>query len=106
MTLLIIIISLFVLILLRLVHQAIQKVMGYKWWYQSIYLWTPHWRFTRWVKFLISGRKCSVPGCTMTHYVDVHHKGRKAYDNIWWEWLHPNDLDVLCRHHHILEHGR
>lgn len=94
-------ISLIVMTLLVIVHTAIQVVMGYRWYYRHIYLWTPHWRFTRQVKFLFSGKRCRI--CGATHSLDVHHR---EYTHKWWEWLYLGDLEVLCRQHHIAEHGR
>lgn len=100
---LIFVISFIVLILLHLIHEAIEKIMGRRWWYRTIYLRTPHWRFTRQVKFFLSGKKCQRCDCRYAYMLDVHHK---TYQHIWWEWLFPQDLEVLCRQHHVMEHGR
>ncbi len=101
-TWLIIIISLIVFVLLRLVHTALQKIMGYRWWYRTIYLRTPHWRLMRRLKFLLYGRKCRV--CGIRKLLDVHH--REYTHSPWWEWLDLSELEVLCRVHHIMEHRR
>ena len=95
-----------VFLLLAAFHHTMQAVMGYQWWYRRIYLYTPHWRFTRRVKFFFSGHVCEV--CRRRHYthparmnLDIHHK---TYRHLWWEWLHLKDLEVLCRFHHTEEH--
>jgi hypothetical protein len=95
--------------LLSVFHRAVQKIKGYKWWYRNVYLWTPHWRFTRKVRLLLSGyqcQKCSKIRLTEQekhfHSLDVHHR---TYRHIWWEWLFFWDLMVLCRYHHSQEHA-
>lgn len=72
------------------------KRKGYRWWYRNKYLLMPSWRFSRKVKFFWSGYKCK--RCKSRTRLDVHHK---TYQHLWWEWLFPWELEVLCRQHHV-----
>lgn len=72
---------------------------GYRLWYRLVYLNLPSWKFSRRVKFFVSGRKCRV--CGARHLLDVHHR---SYHFLYWEWLFPWTLEVLCRKHHVEAH--
>ena len=63
------------------------------------YLRSPAWKAKREEVFLVYGRLCSV--CGSTKYLQVHHK---TYKRIFKE--HIDDLQVLCKTCHALEHDR
>lgn len=99
--------------LLNTVFGIIIRAKGFKWFYRNVYLHTWHWRFVRWLKFKQVGRNCqkcnkgqrafykALNYQTGEPILDVHHL---TYKHLWWEFLHLNDLQVLCRYHHNQEH--
>ena len=81
-----------------------RSVMGYRDFYRKVYLHTLHWKFVRWLKFQQVGRKCKLCSAMKikgTYPIDVHHK---TYKHMWMEMFFLNDLEVLCRYHHEMEH--
>ncbi len=70
-------------------------------WYRSKYLWSNHWRRFRAVYGWLVGWRCHRCG-TVSRHNDVHHK---RYDVLWFEWLHPLSVEMLCRRCHDREHG-
>lgn len=80
-------------------------MIGYQNWYRYHYLVSPSWRFARWLKLSLSGRRCK--SCGSMNSLDVHHETYRilGYSVLYWEWLMPWILEVLCREHHKDEHG-
>jgi len=103
MTILIIFsLSLFIFTLLQQVFYFTIQWKSYKWFYWNVYLKSYHWKFVRWLKFRQVGRRCEKCGhITSKTPIDVHHR---TYKHIWWEMFYLNDLQVLCRYHHLKEH--
>jgi hypothetical protein len=48
-------------------------------------------------------RRCQVPGCTHTTYVDVHHIQRRADGGLNVSW---NLLTLCSAHHRAVHHGQ
>ena len=82
-----------------LAHRIARRT-NFKWWYKNMYLRTPSWKLARRVVFFLRGKKCEI--CGKTWRLQVHHKTYKHLGN---EWLHPNDLQILCRDCHKKAHG-
>lgn len=79
------------------------NTIGRKNWYRNYYTLLPSWRIARQVKFFWSGRRCAK--CGARFMLDIHHKD---YDILgasilWWEWMLPFMLQVLCRSCHDKE---
>lgn len=101
MPLVVIFLSFVFFLLWRLVNRLIVRIFGWRWFYRNVYLRMPSWRLARRVKFLVSGRRCA--RCGTRRNLDVHHR---SYRHLWREWLYPQELQVLCRRHHVRLHGR
>ena len=52
------------------------------------------------LSLLRAGFKCQKRGCNSTANLDVHHKDKNRKNN------KPKNLTVLCRYHHLKEHGK
>ncbi len=97
------ILALCVFVLLNRIFKFIISIAGYPWFYWNVYLHTPHWKFTKWLKKKIYGRYCEKCKRWTGDIVDIHHI---SYAHKWWEFLHLRDLQVLCRAHHEEEHRK
>jgi len=82
----------------------IKRLLGKSMWYRTRYAFMPSWKFARQVKFFWSGKKCK--RCGTRQRIDVHHTTYLLFGKpiLYWEWLTPWSLRVLCRSCHDAEH--
>lgn len=80
----------------------LQFILPRRYWYRKFYLRSRHWREIRFIKFGAVGYACEV--CRIKPYNGTHDVHHLTYARIWHERL--NDLKVLCRKCHKLEHSK
>lgn len=90
----------------NLIVWLLRLILPRRFWYRNFYLRSRHWRMVRRAKLEAVKYKCEK--CKVKKYngngfipLDVHHL---TYRRIFHETL--NDLQVLCRTCHKLEHSK
>lgn len=88
----------------RVREAKIKRLLGNSQWYRARYCFMPSWKFSRQVKFFWSGKRCKK--CGTRQRIDVHHLHYQILNRpiLFWEFLFPWELRVLCRDCHSREH--
>lgn len=90
----------------RAYTKRVIAVIGFQSWYRYQYMFMPSWWLAKKIKFFLSGRRCH--NCGTRFRIDVHHRYYRILGNVsvlYFEWLMPWILQVLCRSCHDEEHG-